>query len=119
MNFGRMACRFPRLPQTMSKCSMAPALPLQSDQAGMSIDFSRVRALTAGEIIRALLADGFLMRKHRGGSLQRYQHSDGRRVTVPFHGSNTTFLPKTLRSIIEEQARWTGDDLVRLKLVRK
>lgn len=85
----------------------------------MSIDFSKVRALTASEIVRALLADGFLMRKHRGGSHQRYQHSDGRRVTVPFHGSNTTFLPKTLRSVIEEQARWTEDDLVRLKLVRK
>jgi len=83
----------------------------------MPIDFSKTRALTADEIIRALLADGFLLRKSRGGSHRRYQHPDGRRVTVAYHGSNTTFVPKTLRSMIEEQARWTEDDLKRLKLI--
>ncbi len=85
----------------------------------MPIDFSKVRALTAGEVIRALLADGFYLRKGRGGSHQRYCHPDGRRVTVPFHGSNTTFLPKTLRSMIEEQAGWNDADLRRLKLVKQ
>ena len=84
----------------------------------MPIDFSKVRALTADEIIRALLADGFLLRKGSGGSHRRYQHQDGRRVTVAYHGSNTTFVPKTLRSMIEEQAGWTEDDLKRLKLIR-
>jgi predicted RNA binding protein YcfA (HicA-like mRNA interferase family) len=83
----------------------------------MPIDFSKTRALTAAEIIRALLADGFALRKSKGGSHRRYQHKDGRRVTVPFHGSNTTFVPKTLRSIVEEQARWTEADLKRLKLI--
>ena len=83
----------------------------------MPIDFSKIRALTAEKIIRALLADGFLLRKSRGGSHRRYQHPDGRRVTVAYHGSNTTFVPKTLRSMIEEQARWTEDDLKRLKLI--
>jgi predicted RNA binding protein YcfA (HicA-like mRNA interferase family) len=83
----------------------------------MGIDFSKIRALTAGENIRALLADGFLLRKSRGGSHRRYQHADGRRVTVPFHGANTTFVPKTLRSMVEEQARWTEDDLKRLRLL--
>ena len=84
----------------------------------MEIDFSKVRALTAGQIIRALLADGFVERKSSAGSHRRYRHEDGRRVTVPFHGSNTTFVPKTLRSIIEEQARWTTGDLKRLRLIR-
>jgi predicted RNA binding protein YcfA (HicA-like mRNA interferase family) len=84
----------------------------------MEIDFSKVRALTAGEIIRALLADGFVERKSNAGSHRRYRHEDGRRVTVPFHGSNTTFVPKTLRSIIEEQARWTMSDLKRLTLIK-
>jgi predicted RNA binding protein YcfA (HicA-like mRNA interferase family) len=83
----------------------------------MPIDFSKIRALTATEIIRALLADGFALRKSKGGSHRRYQHHDGRRVTVHFHGSNTTFVPKTLRSMIEEQARWTEADLKRLKLI--
>jgi len=29
----------------------------------------------------------------------------------------TTFVPKTLRSMIEEQAQWTEDDLRRLRLI--
>jgi predicted RNA binding protein YcfA (HicA-like mRNA interferase family) len=79
---------------------------------------SKVRALTAGEIIRALVADGFFLRKsRRGGGHQRYYHADGRRVTLRFHGTNTTFVPKTLRSIIEEQAGWTEEDLKRLDLI--
>jgi predicted RNA binding protein YcfA (HicA-like mRNA interferase family) len=84
----------------------------------MPIDYSKIRALTADEVIRALLADGFVLRKSRGGSHRRYCHPDGRRVTVAYHGSHTTFVPKTLRSMIEEQAGWTHDDLRRLKLLR-
>jgi predicted RNA binding protein YcfA (HicA-like mRNA interferase family) len=82
----------------------------------MAIDYSRLRSLTAREVIRALLADGFILRSQRG-SHRRYYHSDGRRVTIPSHASSGTFVPKTLRSIIEEQARWTEDDLKRLKLL--
>ena len=63
----------------------------------MAIDFS-------GEIVHALGADGFHWRKGRGGSHRRYQHPAGRRVTVAYRGSNTTFVPKTLRGMIEEQA---------------
>jgi predicted RNA binding protein YcfA (HicA-like mRNA interferase family) len=86
----------------------------------MPIDFSKIRALTAAEITSALLADGFELRKsRRGTSHRRYFHADGRRVTVAFHGANTTFVPKTLKSMVEEQARWTEDDLVRLGLMRR
>lgn len=63
----------------------------------------------------ALLADGFTLKAQRG-SHRRYQHSDGRRVTVPYHTSSGTFVPKTLRSMIEEQARWDEADLRRLRL---
>jgi len=74
----------------------------------MAVDFSKIRALTAGEIIGALLADGFVWRKSRKGTgHRRYFHADGRRVTVAFHGTNTTFVPKTLKSMVEEQAKWT------------
>ena len=59
----------------------------------MPVDFSKIRLLTAAEIIRALLGDGFSLRKSTGESHRRYQHSDGRRVTVAFHGVNTTFVP--------------------------
>jgi predicted RNA binding protein YcfA (HicA-like mRNA interferase family) len=82
------------------------------------IDYSKLRSLTAREIVRALLADGFVLKVQRG-SHRRYQHSDGRRVTVPYHSSGGTFVPKTLRSIIEEQARWSEDDLKRLKIVKQ
>jgi predicted RNA binding protein YcfA (HicA-like mRNA interferase family) len=82
----------------------------------MPINYSRLRSLTARELDRALLADGFFLKTQRG-SHRRYQHADGRRVTVPYHRSGTTFVPKTLRSMIEEQAGWTEHDLMRLRLI--
>jgi predicted RNA binding protein YcfA (HicA-like mRNA interferase family) len=56
------------------------------------IDWSRLRSLTAREIINALNRDGFVLR-NQSGSHQRYQHSDGRRVTVTFHHAKDTFKP--------------------------
>ena len=82
----------------------------------MAIDYRLIRTVTAREIIRSLVQDGFYLR-HQRGSHQRYQHVDGRRVTVSFHKNSDTFPPKTLKSIIEDQARWTEEDLKRLKLV--
>jgi len=82
----------------------------------MPIDYSRLRSLTAREIISALVRDGFSLRRQIG-SHQRYYHPDGRRVTVSFHRPSDTFPPKTLKKIIEDQARWTEDDLKRLKLL--
>lgn len=82
----------------------------------MPLDYSKLRSTTAREIVRALLADGFIL-KSQSGSHRRYQHGDGRRVTVPYHTSGGTFVPKTLRSIIEEQARWEEADLRRLRLL--
>ncbi len=81
------------------------------------IDWSRLRSLTAREIINALQRDGFSLR-NQSGSHQRYQHPDGRRVTVSFHRPADTFRPKTLRSVIEGQARWSENDLRRLKLIK-
>ncbi len=80
------------------------------------IDYSNLRSLTAREVCRALLRDGFTLARQRG-SHQRYTHPDGRRVTVPFTRSGDTFAPGTLRSILERQARWTLDDLRRLGLI--
>jgi predicted RNA binding protein YcfA (HicA-like mRNA interferase family) len=63
---------------------------------------------------------GFVWRKSRKGTgHRRYFHADGRRVTVAFHGTNTTFVPKTLKSMVEEQAKWTENDLVRLGLLKR
>ncbi len=39
-------------------------------------------------------------------------------VTVSFHRSGDSFAPKILRKMIDSQARWTEEDLKRLKLIR-
>ena len=81
------------------------------------IAWASLRSLTARQIVNALARDGFTLR-NQSGSHQRYRHPDGRRVTVSFHRAGQTFPPKTLRSMIEEQARWSERDLKRLKLIR-
>ncbi|MCK4475512.1 MAG: type II toxin-antitoxin system HicA family toxin [Methanophagales archaeon] len=83
----------------------------------MPIDYSKLRSLTAREIISALSRDGFYLRSQRG-SHQRYYHPDGRKVTVSFHSPSDTFPPKTLKRIIEKQAKWTEQDLKRLKILK-
>ncbi len=82
----------------------------------MAIDFSHLRSLTAREMISALARDGFVLDR-QSGAHQLYLHSDGRRVTVSFHRPGGTFEIKTLRSMIEIQARWTEADLRRLNLI--
>jgi predicted RNA binding protein YcfA (HicA-like mRNA interferase family) len=82
----------------------------------MSLKCEQLRNLPARELIRALVEDGFIFRRQEG-SHQRYVHSDGRRVTVTVHKPSDTFPIKTLKSIIEKQARWSEQDLEHLKLV--
>jgi predicted RNA binding protein YcfA (HicA-like mRNA interferase family) len=80
-------------------------------------NYEQLRNLTSRELISALIRDGFSY--DRGdGSHQIYYHPDGRRVTVIFHGGSSTFRRKTLKSMIEKEARWTEEDLKRLKLIR-
>jgi predicted RNA binding protein YcfA (HicA-like mRNA interferase family) len=83
----------------------------------VGIDYRRLRDVTSREIVSALVRDGFAFDR-ASGSHQIYYHPEGRRVTLVFHGGSTTFTRKTLKSIIESQARWTEDDLKRLKLIR-
>ena len=80
------------------------------------IDYSRLRSLTAREVVSALIRDGFSFER-QSGSQQQYCQQDGRRVTVSFHHPGDTFCPKTLKSMIEKQAKWTSPDLERLKLI--
>ena len=82
----------------------------------VGIDYGKLRNLTAREVISALVRDGFGFDLGTG-SHQIYYHGDGRRVTVPFHSGGSTFARKTLKSIIETQARWTEEDLRRLRLI--
>ena len=84
----------------------------------MAIDYSGLRSLTARELIAALNRDGFHFVR-QAGSHQRCAHTDGRRVTVAPHGKDDSFRRKTLKSMIEDQAQWTEDDLVRLGLLKR
>jgi len=83
----------------------------------MAIDYRGLRSLTARELITALVRDGFYFARQIG-SHQRYKHRDGRGVTVAPHGRGDTFTVKTLKSMIEHQARWGEEDLKRLKLIQ-
>jgi predicted RNA binding protein YcfA (HicA-like mRNA interferase family) len=83
----------------------------------MAIDYRGLRSVTARELIAALVRDGFYFVRQTG-SHRRYRHADGRRVTVSPHGTGDTFTIKTLKSIVESQARWTEADLKRLQLIR-
>lgn len=82
----------------------------------MAIDYRLLRSVTARELIAALKRDGFLFTRQKG-SHQQFRHPDGRQVTVAPHGAGDTFIPKTLKSMIELQARWTREDLKRLNLM--
>ena len=82
----------------------------------MTIDYSRLRSLSVRRLVSALTTDGFVLQRQKG-SHRHYRHTDGRRVTLSFHHTGDTFRPGTLRSIIEIQARWTNEDLVRLALL--
>ena len=83
----------------------------------MPIDWTELHSVTGRKLTTALLRDGFELRSQRG-SHQRYQHADGRKVTVAFHHLSDTFKRKTLRAMIQDQAQWTEDDLKRLGLVK-
>ena len=80
-----------------------------------SVDYSKLRSLTARQLISALEREGFWLKRHKG-SHHRYVHADGRKVTATFHHPSQTFKIGTLRSMIEQQAHWTAADLKRLKL---
>ena len=84
----------------------------------MAVDYTKLRGVTARAMIRALRRDGFELDRQKG-SHQQYRHpEDGRRVTVSVHGAGDTFKVKTLKAMIELQARWDEEDLKRLGLLK-
>jgi len=81
----------------------------------MGLNDAQLRTLTAREMVSALLRDGSVLDR-QAGSHQHYLHPDSRRVTVGYHAPGDTFRPKTLKAMLEIQACWSEDDLLRLKL---
>jgi predicted RNA binding protein YcfA (HicA-like mRNA interferase family) len=74
-----------------------------------------IKNITAGKLVRALRRDGFVIVRRSGPSFV-FLHPDGRRVIVHYHHSGQTFPIGTLRGILQD-ARWTPEDLKRLKLI--
>jgi len=56
----------------------------------MPIDYSRLRSLTARELIVALIRDGFELCTQKG-SHRHYRYPDGRRVAISFHHLSDAF----------------------------
>ena len=84
----------------------------------MPINYQQIRNITAKEIEAALFRDGFVLSRSKGSHRRYYHEATQRRATVSWHGSGQTFRLATLRSIIEVQAQWAEDDLLRLGLIR-
>ncbi|MDP3740763.1 MAG: type II toxin-antitoxin system HicA family toxin [bacterium] len=82
----------------------------------MGIDYSQLRSINTRDIIRALEQDEFFLKRQKG-SHRLYKHADGRFVTVSFHHLSDSFPPKTLKSMLEAQAKWTEEDLRRLGMI--
>ena len=64
----------------------------------MPIDYSSLRGLTARRLVTALQRDGFTLARRKGAT-RFFKHPDNRRVTI------------------ENEARWTEEDLRRLRLI--
>ena len=82
----------------------------------MTIDYLKLKTLTAKKIISALTQDEFKLDREKG-SHRQYTHQEKGRVTISFHHPGDTFPPKTLKSIIQD-AGWEEEDLKRLGLLK-
>ncbi len=74
-----------------------------------------VKQMTAGQLVRALKRDRFVIAR-RSGPTSLFLHADGRRVVVQYHALGQTFPVGTLRAMLL-QTQWTNADLQRLKLI--
>ena len=83
----------------------------------MAIDYTKLRSLTTRKLEAALKRDGFLLARKKGAT-RFYRHPDGRTATLHFHRPGQTLKIGTLQEIIENEARWTEDDLKRLGLTK-
>ena len=77
-----------------------------------------LKNISAGDFVKALEKDGFALRRQKG-SHRTYKHPvTDRQVTLSYHHSGYILRTGILNSLIED-AGWTENDLLRLKLNRK
>ena len=80
----------------------------------------KLKNVTTQSFIRALEKDGFVLKRKSGkGSHRLYQHPEtGVKVRVPYHHAGEALRPGILHDLIKDVG-WTGEDLIRLRLVRR
>jgi len=77
--------------------------------------WQQLKSVTADELIRALVKDGWSLDARRGAE-QVYFHPDGRRVSIHYH-PRKTYGPKLLKSLLADIG-WDEKDYRRLGLIR-
>jgi predicted RNA binding protein YcfA (HicA-like mRNA interferase family) len=74
-----------------------------------------LRNTSVRNLERALLRDGFLLRRQKGNG-RFYAHPDGRLTDIHYHHANDTLPRGTLASVLAA-TRWTEADARRLGLL--
>ena len=78
--------------------------------------WDQLRNRTSGDLIRALLADGWEEDVTKGAT-RAFRKGHGQRVVIHFHPKKT-HGPNLLKGLIEDIG-WSVDDLRKLKLIKK
>lgn len=78
----------------------------------------KLRNVSTIDLIKALERDGFILKRQHGSHKIYLNPSNNRQVIVPYHHAGESLRLGTLTKLIND-AGWTNDDLVRLKLMRK
>lgn len=74
--------------------------------------------ISAIDLVRALKKDGFILKQQHGSHRIYFNPSNKRQVIVPYHHSGESIRKGTLSKLIND-AGWTDDDLIRLKLMKE
>jgi len=75
-----------------------------------------LRNASVRDLERALLSDGFALRRQTRTGGRFYTHDDGRATVIHYHHSSDTLPRGTLRSV-PAATRWIEDDARRLGLL--
>jgi len=79
--------------------------------------WDQLKNITADELIKALVKDGWV-HDESSGAIQVYRHVDtGQRVTIHYHPQKT-YGPKLLKGLLADIG-WSIEDMKRLKLIKK
>ena len=79
--------------------------------------WSQLKAKTAGELVSALLKDGFVL-DSKVRTERIYRHPDGRKVSIHYSTGNKGYGRGLLNALLEDTG-WSENDMRRLKLIKR